>query len=45
MVSTAYKTQPQKELIHWKMELKKLSKIQPKDKRDRKGEKQIKIHR
>lgn len=32
MVSTAYKTQPQKELTHWKTEMKKCSKIQAKEK-------------
>lgn len=45
MVSTIYKTQLQKELMNWKTELKKLSKIQPKEKSNRKDEKEIKIHR
>lgn len=45
MGSTTQKTQLQKDLMSWKTKLKKLSKIQPKEKRDRKSEIQLKIHR
>lgn len=45
MVLIIYKIQLQKELMNWKIELKKLFKIQFKEKSNRKDEKEIKIYR